>query len=103
MSTGSPNRSSLNGSGDTRAEATLCVGSAPTLRQLTLAIIESTLLVEEDDVAVEVLILICDDTRDRGEAMDCPVHVYLSRELGQRLVFDAARGGAEVERYTPDW
>jgi hypothetical protein len=60
-------------------------------------------LVKEDDVAVEVLILICGDIKDPGEAMDCPVHVYLSRELGHRPVFDAARGGTKVEHYTPNW
>jgi hypothetical protein len=43
------------------------------------------------------------EIEDRNEAIDCPVHVYLSGALGDRQVIDAARDGAEVEHFTPNW
>jgi hypothetical protein len=60
-------------------------------------------LVEETSTRVEVLILACGEINDRDDAVDCPVHVYLSRPLGGREVVDAARGGATVEHFTPNW
>jgi hypothetical protein len=60
-------------------------------------------VVEETDTRVEVLILVCGEIEDRDDAIDCPVHVYLSEALGGREVVDAARGGATVDRFTPNW
>jgi hypothetical protein len=60
-------------------------------------------VVEETDNRVEVLILVCGEIEDPDESVDCPVHVYLSRALGGREVVDAARGGATIERFTPNW
>ena len=54
-------------------------------------------------MAVEVFILVCGEIEHLGDAVDCPVHVYLSSPLGDRRVVDAARDGATVERFTPDW
>jgi hypothetical protein len=60
-------------------------------------------LVEENETRVGVLILICGELENRNEAMDCPVHVYLSAALGDRRVVDLARDGVEVEPFTPNW
>jgi hypothetical protein len=60
-------------------------------------------LVEENETRVGVLILICGELEHRNEAMDCPVHVYLSSALGDRRVLDLARDGVEVEHFTPNW
>jgi hypothetical protein len=60
-------------------------------------------LVEENDTQVEVLILVCGEIEHRNEAIDCPVHVYLSGALADRRVVDAARDGAKVEHFTPNW
>jgi hypothetical protein len=60
-------------------------------------------LVQEADTRVEVLILVCGEIEHRSEAIDCPVHVYLSSALGDRRVVDAARNGAQVELFTPNW
>jgi hypothetical protein len=60
-------------------------------------------LVQENDARVEVLVLVCGEIEDLNEAIDCPVHVYLSGALGSRLVVDAARDGATVEPFTPNW
>jgi hypothetical protein len=60
-------------------------------------------IVEENDARVEVLVLVCGGIADRSEAIDCPVHVYLSAALGDRRVVDAARNGAKVEPFTPNW
>jgi hypothetical protein len=59
-------------------------------------------VVEENDTRVEVLILICGEIDDCDEGLDCPVHVYLARPLGNRRVLDAARGGATVEPFIPN-
>ena len=60
-------------------------------------------LVEENDARVEVLVLVCGEIEHLTEAIDCPVHVYLSGALGDRRVVDAARDGANVEPFTPNW
>jgi hypothetical protein len=60
-------------------------------------------IVDQDDARVEVLVLVCDDGEAAGEPMDCPVHVYLERPLGARMVVDRARDGALVEEYVPRW
>lgn len=60
-------------------------------------------LVEENGTRVEVLILTCGEIEPGNEAMDCPVHVYLSAALGDRRVVDAARDSAKVEPFTPNW
>jgi hypothetical protein len=60
-------------------------------------------LVEESDTRVKVLILVCGEIEHRDEAIDCPVHVYLSEALADRRVVDAARDGAKIEHFTPNW
>jgi hypothetical protein len=60
-------------------------------------------LVEENDTRVGVLVLVCGEIDHRNEAIDCPVNVYLSGALGDRGVVDAARNGAEVDPFTPNW
>lgn len=54
-----------------------------------------TVLFEEDDDSVAVLILVCGDD-PRGGFTDCPVHVYLERPLGERTVVDVLRGRRPV-------
>jgi hypothetical protein len=60
-------------------------------------------VVEENDTWVEVLILICGEVENSNEVIDCPVHVYLARPLGNRRVLDAARDGATVQPFIPSW
>jgi len=60
-------------------------------------------LVEENGTRVEVLMLVCGETEHRNEAIDCPVHVYLSGALGDRRVVDATRDGTKVEPFAPNW
>ncbi len=61
------------------------------------------MLLDESDDRVEVLVLVCGDADNREGATDCPVHVYLAEPLGDRRVFDKARGGATVEPFRPTW
>ena len=56
--------------------------------------------VREIDERVLVLATVCTSPIAVGrEAMDVPVHVYLDRPLGDRVVVDAATGRT-VERFT---
>jgi hypothetical protein len=59
--------------------------------------------VEEDAKRIDVSVLVVREFEDRGEAVDCPVHVYLKAALGDRRVTDRARGGETVELFVPDW
>lgn len=63
-------------------------------------------IAEEDDEAVRVRVLLCwEDAiahiHDR-DYMDCPVHVYLDRPLGDRTVIDVDDEQA-LPLFVPDW
>lgn len=55
-----------------------------------------TVLFEEDDDAVTVLILICGESDPEGDWVDCPVHIYLERPLEGRAVLDVVQGRRPV-------
>lgn len=55
-----------------------------------------TVLFEEDDDAVTVLILVCGEDEPGGGWTDCPVHIYLDRPLGGRAVLDVVQGRKPV-------
>jgi hypothetical protein len=59
--------------------------------------------VDEDAKRIDVLVLVVPEFEDCGEAVDCPVHVYLKAARGDRRVTDSARGGETVELFVPDW
>ena len=47
-----------------------------------------TVLFEEDDESVGVLILVCGEDDPSDEWTDCPTHIYLEQPLGERTVRD---------------
>ena len=51
---------------------------------------------EEDEEAVTVLILVCGEQDPETRWTDCPVHVYLEGPLGGRAVLDVVQGCKEV-------
>jgi hypothetical protein len=59
-------------------------------------------LMEEDEDAVTVLILVC-GTQIPGDRCDCPVHVYLEKPLGDRAVLDLVRGRAPIAPFIARW
>ena len=50
-----------------------------------------SVLFEEEEERVTVLILVCGDEKPKGDRIDCPVHIYLERPLGGRKVLDLVR------------
>lgn len=57
------------------------------------------MLFEEDDEEVAVLVLVCGDDDPGDSWTNCPVHIYLERPLGERVVRDVTRGGLPVPYY----
>jgi hypothetical protein len=47
-----------------------------------------SVLFEEDEESVTVLILVCGEDDRKGESVNCPVHIYLDGPLGDRVVLD---------------
>ncbi len=58
-----------------------------------------SVLFEEDDERVTVLILVCGEEDPADDWMDCPVHIYLDRPLGDREVVDVVQGCRPVPYY----
>lgn len=50
-----------------------------------------SVLVDEDDESVTVLVLVCGEGDSTGGWVDCPVHVVLDQPLGNRTVRDLVR------------
>jgi hypothetical protein len=50
-----------------------------------------SVLYEEDEEAVTVLILVCGEDEPSGDWVNCPVHIYLDTPLGDRTVRDVVR------------
>lgn len=55
-----------------------------------------SVLFEEDDESITVLILVCGEGEPNGDWCDCPVHIYLERPLGDRVVRDVVQGRRQV-------
>ncbi len=55
-----------------------------------------TVLREECEDSVAVLILVCGDADAGGKVTEGPVHIYLDRPLGDRAVLDVVRGRLPV-------
>ena len=55
-----------------------------------------TVLLEEDEDSVTVLILVCGEVDSGGGVTECPVHIYLERPLAGRSVLDLVRGHRPV-------
>ncbi len=51
-----------------------------------------SVLFEEDDEAVTVLILVCGEEEPETDWVGCPVHIYLEKPLGGRAVLDVVQG-----------
>lgn len=47
-----------------------------------------TVLFEEDERAVTVLIVVCGEPDFRRDPVNCPVHIHLGQPLGERDVLD---------------
>jgi hypothetical protein len=64
-------------------------------------------IVEEDDDRVRVRLLVCceeeiTEENDDHEFSNCPVHVYLEKQLGARTVIDV-QTGEPVTLFVPTW
>jgi hypothetical protein len=55
-----------------------------------------SVLFEEDEESVTVLILVCGDVDSKSEWTDCPVHIYLAEPLGVRVVRDVVQRRKQV-------
>jgi hypothetical protein len=55
-----------------------------------------SVLFEEDEESVTVLILVCGEDSPEAEWVDCPVHIYLERPLGERTVRDVVQQRRQV-------
>ena len=55
-----------------------------------------SVLFEEDEESVTVLILVCGEEEPKTGWTDCPVHIYLDKPLGGRVVLDVVQGRREV-------
>lgn len=55
-----------------------------------------SVLFEEDETSVVVLILVCGEADPKQGWVDCPVHIYLEQPLGDREVVDLVRANGLV-------
>ena len=55
-----------------------------------------SVLFEEDEESVAVLILVCGEGTPEGECVNCPTHIYLDGPLGDREVLDVVQGRRPV-------
>lgn len=55
-----------------------------------------SVLFEESETAVAVLVLICGEDNPRDGWVSCPVHIYLEQPLGNRKVVDRLRADRPV-------
>jgi hypothetical protein len=55
-----------------------------------------SVLFEECETSVAVLVLVCGEDDPKGDWVDCPVHIYLEHPLGNRKVVDLVRANRPV-------
>lgn len=55
-----------------------------------------SVLFEQDEESVAVLILVCGEGDREADFTDCPVHIYLERPLGDRTVHDIVQARRPV-------